>query len=161
MSLDSAVISPLMIEGLMVRVPSSGKPITSAAAPDDGTDGAKVNGEALVVDTRRIATSLTGSKNATCADTPPTVTLVAPATTCALVTTRCDVMKNPVPWWVSAQPIARTLTISLGEFGDSVLAPSFRAGPDDGTVGATMLANTLGKSALRSIVWRRASAEGT
>src|ERR1700689_1264041 len=128
MSLDSAVIWPLMTEGLMVRVPSSGNPITSAAVPVDGTDVAKLNGEVLVVDTRRIATSLTGSKDATCADPPPTVTLVAPATTCAFVTTRCGVMKKPVPWCVPAHPIARTFSISLGDFGDSVLAPSFGAG---------------------------------
>ena len=43
MSLDCAVISPLMIEGLIVRVPSSGKPMTSAFAPEDGTDDANAD----------------------------------------------------------------------------------------------------------------------
>jgi len=150
-----------MIEGLIVRVPSSGKPITSAFAPEDGAVVAKLIGAVLSsVETRRTATSFTGSKSATARSLPRRDAGGA----------RHHVRVRHYEVWRDEEaralvgagaPQRENLDDLTRRRGDNLFLASVGTAPENGTVGETVLVNTLGKSALRSRLWSRASAEGT
>ncbi len=88
------------------------------------------------------------------------MTTLDPATTWALVTSSWGATTKAVPSWLTGQPPeASTFSTEAGDATGDRRGPRW-IGPD-GTVGATTVAKTFGRLALRRIAWTRPSIAGT